>query len=245
VGNFFRSLIAIFSVTLLASCVNAPKRLAFDRDAASSVKTISVLEMRESQIDLRIFNDPAYYFGLIGAGIAEANRAPKANWLRGQVDQAHFDHIGVFRDRLDAAMKDRGFALQWNESTSDPANKKISRDQYGLRKHYMPTTQADGQLDVNFSFIGYAAGGTGDNTPYFPTVVVSARLLDASGQHVLFEDILIYNNIFPGLESARSIKPDDTYRYPAFDDLKAAGPTVIDGLKLAFQTTADELAKQF
>lgn len=47
------------------------------------------------------------------------------------------------------------------------------------------------------------------------------------------------------LESAKSIKPNDTYRYPAFDDLKAAGPIMIDSLRLAFQATADELAKQF
>lgn len=142
-------------------------------------------------------------------------------------------------------MRERGYSLVWEDEVVESKEKRVRRSAEGFRKSYTTVAQADAQLDLNFGFLGYASAGSGKSAPYRPTVVVSARLMDASGKMVLFEDRLIYNNVFPGNDIGITLEPDDRYRYPDFDDLKAAGSATVEGLRLAFKATADELAQQF
>ncbi len=226
--------------------MTAPKHLSYNKDANSSVKRVAVLSMRHSDIDLLIVNNPGYSFGLIGLAVAEANRAPKRHWLQDEVAKDHFDYVAEFKTELTQAMAARGYELRW----ADPAQmadgaKDIARENFGLRKTYSPVADADAILDVDFGFVGYAAAGSSDNAPYRPTVVVSARLLGADGKHVLFEDFIVYNSVFPILKEPITIEPDGHYVYPEFNALQSAGPQAVQGLQIAFRSTADELAKQF
>lgn len=234
--------IVVFTL-LLSGCVSGPKHRAYDRVSAASLKSIEVLPMRKSEIELFIVNNPGYSFGLIGVAIAEANRAPKSRWLKSEVSKAGFDPTTTFTTALDTAMRAEGYELAWSEPRMEPGKPTVKRDNLGLRKSYSASTR-DAILDVNFGFNGYASAGSSDKAPYRPTVVVSARLLSADGKRVLFEDHIIYNSVFPHLRDAITINPDDRYRYPDFDDLEAAGATAVEGLAPAFTAVAEELAKQ-
>ena len=230
----------------LAGCVTAPKHLAFNREADSGAKRVVVLTMRHSDIDLFIVNNPALNFGLIGLAIEEANRQPKAHWLKDQVIKDHFDYLGEFRSALTAAMAAKGYELRWSDPMQQPEKAKdVPRENYGLRKSYPAIADADAQLDVNFGFIGYAAAGSSSDAPYRPTVVLTARMVSADGKRVLFEDLIEYNPVFPNQSSPITIEPDDRYRYPEFNALQAAGSEAVKGLHEAFDKTAEELAKQF
>ncbi len=180
---------------------------------------------------------------MIGIAIAEANRSPKSKWLKSQVATAGLDPVEVFKSAFDVAMRENGYALVWSEPVMEGDNASTRRDIAGLRKAYIASSH-DAQLDVNFGFIGYAAAGSGDGAPYRPTAVLSVRLLSADGRDVLFEDQIIYNSVFPGRPKAITLNPDPRYRYPDFDDLKAAGPTAVEGLPPAFTAVALELARQ-
>lgn len=228
---------------LMAGCVSGPRQRAFDKTAGMAIKSIEVLPMRHSEIDLFIFNNPGYRFGLIGLAIAEANRAPKSRWLRNEVSKAGFDPVATFDSAFEDAMRNADYELVWNPRPMEDAKSATRRDNSGLRRSY-GASSSDAQLDINFGFIGYAAAGSGDGAPYRPTVVLNARLLDASGKRVLFEDQIIYNAVMPGKSKAITINPDNRYRYPDFDDLEAAGPVAIEGLTPAFSATAQELARQ-
>jgi len=184
-----------------------------------------VLTMRESEIDLLILNNPGYSFGLIGVAIAEANRIPKRNKLRDYAQQAGFDHVRVFREHLTTALAERGYQLRW----SDPV--------MAIGK------KGDAALDVNFGFFGYAAAGSSDHAPYRPAGVISARLVSRDGRTTLLSDQVVYNNVF-NAPKAITIDPDDTYVYPDFDDLDAAGVEAISGLEFAARALADQLARQ-
>ena len=237
---------AVALLFALTGCVTAPKHLAYNRDTAAPIKRVVVLQMRHSDVDLFIVNNPGYSFGLIGVAIAEANRAPKAHWLHDEIGRDHFDHIGEFRHALDAAMTARGYELTWPEPIQvAEGTKDVARESYGLRKTYAAVAGIDAQLDIDFGFIGYAAAGSGDSAPYRPTVVLSARLVGPDGKRVLFEDFIVYNNVFPGLQDPITIEPDDRYVYPEFNALHDAGPTAIEGLREAFRASADQLARQF
>ncbi len=204
-----------------------------------------MLPFAKSEIDLLIVNNPGYNLGLIGAGIAEAHRLPKRNWLRRQVASDGFDHLEVFRARFTEAMQARGYRLQWPEPLVVVKNVKVPRATLGLRKSYRPVS-SDAQMDIGFGFIGYAAAGTQDSAPYRPTVVAAAKLISADGKNPLFTEVVNYNEVFGFYEGkAIVLQPDDAFRYPDFDDLEAAGPTAVSGLKAAFEATADKLAEQF
>lgn len=233
----------VFFCLVLAGCVSTPKQRAYDRAANVQVKSIEVLPMRHGEIDLLIVNNPGYSFGLIGLAIAEANRAPKAKWLKAVVANAGFDHVVRFQAALDNAMSEHDYKLAWSDPPMHDARAKTKRDMWGMHKSYRSTAH-DALLDVSFGFVGYAAAGSGKNAPYRPTVVLTARLIDASGRIVLFEDQILYNSVFPGRDNAITLNPDDRYRYPDFDDLEAAGPDTVLGLDIAFAAVAQELAKQ-
>jgi hypothetical protein len=239
-------LAALCVLLLLGGCVTAPKHLAYNHDEAGANKRIVVLTMRHSDINLMIVNNPGYSFGLIGLAVAEANRAPKLHWLQDQVRHDQFDHVAEFREAFSAAMAERGYELRWSDPVQQPEDAKdVPREGFGLRKAYVARTDADAQLDVDFGFVGYAAAGSGDSAPYRPTVVISARMVDAAGKRVLFEDFIVYNSVFPFLDKPITIEPDEHYRYPEFNALHDAGPEVTKGLQIAFRAAAAELAKQF
>lgn len=241
-----RTLCAALFLFALAGCVSAPKHLAFNREADSGAKRVVVLTMRHSDIDLFIVNNPALNFGLIGLAIEEANRQPKAHWLKDEVTKSRFDYLGEFRSALTEAMAAKGYELRWSDPVQLPEKAKdVARENYGLRKTYASVIDADAQLDINFGFIGYAAAGSSSDAPYRPTVVLSARMVSADGKRVLFEDLIEYNPVFPNQSSPITIEPDDQYRYPEFNALQAAGPQAVKGLQVAFNRTAAELAKQF
>ncbi len=243
--QFARWVAVIVLCMLTAACASGPKRQAFNAQASGAPRTVQVLPMRYSQIDLLIVNNPGYSFGLIGVAIAEGNRKPKAKWLRSQVRERDFDHLQVFRDALDQALGERGYAVRFSDPMAEAKDATTKRTPWGFRKRYEPASApVDALLDVNFGFIGYAAAGSGDGSPYRPTVLLTARLLSADGKRVLFEDQIMYNPVFSGIDEAITLNADERYRYPDFDDLEAAGPVVVDGLDLAFRAVAAELARQ-
>jgi hypothetical protein len=233
------------AASLLSGCVTTPDQQAFNREAAPSLETIQVLPMRESEIDLFILNNPGYQFGLVGVAIAEANRIPKRNAMREAAQAQDFDHVAVFRERLTRAFAERGYTLRWPDPVMEgDGGPKARRTAYGLHKAYAPAAAGvDAQLDVSFGYVGFAAAGTGKGAPYRPTAVISARLVDPAGREVWFSDFIVYNNVF-NQQKAITLDPSDRYVYPDYDDLEAAWPEAIQGLREAVETVADELARQ-
>lgn len=232
-------------VLALSGCASAIKKQAYNREANAAIKRIEVLPMRPSEIRLFIVNNPGYSFGLVGALVAEANLAPKNDWLREQVRGAEFDHVAVFRERLTQALGAKGYELTWPAAPVEASGAASPRDMRGLRKSYSATARADAQLDVAFGFIGYAAAGSGDGSPYRPTVVLTARGMSADGKTVLFADHILYNAVFPGVGNGITLNADPRYAYPEFNALRAAGGQAVEGLRTAFEASADELARQF
>lgn len=236
-----RALVLGISFLSLAACISVPKQQAYNREMHSSVKRIQILPMAPKPVELFIFNNPGYSFGLIGAAIAEANRNSKENWVQKTVSEAGFSHSALFRERFSAAMLERGYELVWPDTASDTG--KVKRDLFGLRKKYSAVSGADAQLDLGLTFVGFAAAGSGDGQPYRPTMNMSVRLLTADGKTVLFSDMVLYHNVTNN-KTAIILEPDPRYAYPDFDDLEAAGASTIEGLRLAVEETARAVANQ-
>ncbi len=231
------------TVLLASGCKTLPQQ-SFNREANASIKQIKVLSIRKQDLRLFVLNHPGYNFGLIGMLVTEANRAGKENWLQDTATASGFDHYALFRTALDAAMAEKGYELQWHEPMLDEGGRRIKRssDTGGLRVHY-PKVEADAQLDISLSYVGYAAAGTGAGEPYRPTVEMMVRLMDSTGKEVLFVDQIVYHNV-SGSTRAIVLEPHPDYAYPKFDDLESAGETVVEGLRIAVDEIARALAEQ-
>ncbi|QBB69150.1 hypothetical protein ELE36_01450 [Pseudolysobacter antarcticus] len=245
IAGFMRAGCLLALVSMLAACVSAPPKQAYNREANTTIKRIDILPMPNSEVGLDILNNPGYSFGLIGLAIAEANMAPKRNWIEAQVRQGNFDHVAIFRERLTQAMAAKGYELVWPTSILEDAKKPASRDKWGYRQSYAADANAEAQLDLAIRYVGYASAGSSDSAPYRPTVALSAKLVSRDGKTALMVDQIIYNPVFPNSQSAITINADPAYTYPEFNALQASGAKALDGLRKALESTADELAKQY
>lgn len=240
--GFFRGPVAaVLMLLALTGCVSMPKQQAFNRDTHGSVKTIAVLETHRTNASVFMLHHPGTSFGLIGGLIAAGDQASKEKKFHATMEAAGFEPLAYFRERLDAHMSERGYTLVWPAAQVDA--KKTPRAAFGLRKSYATVQGADAQLDVNFGFVGYAAAGAGDGSPYRPTATIGARLVSPDGKQNYYTDYFAYNNVF-NLAEAVVLNADQQYSYPGFDDLHAAGPKSVDGLKTAIDSVAAELARQ-
>lgn len=236
-----RGLVAASMLFALTACVSMPAQQAYNREAHATVKKVAVLETHPTRTSVWMMNHPGASFGLIGGLVAAADQASKEKRFHEVQAAAGFDALAYFKERLDAKMSEKGYTLVWPESQVEKG--KVSRGSFGLRKAYGKVQDADAMLDVNFGFVGYAAAGAGDGAPYRPTVTIGARLLSPDGTQNFYTDYFAYNNIF-NLQNAVTLEAAPTYAYPDFDALHAAGPTSIEGLKLAIDAVASELARQ-
>jgi len=240
------AVLLLLSLALVTGCASTPKSRPFNAAANAELKHIESLPMRKSELDVLIVNNPGYSFGLIGVLVAESHLAPRRAWLKGQVEATGFDHVETFRVALTEAMARHGYSLSWPQGAVESPRPKVARSMWGVRKSYPDPSDAQAQalLDVNFGFVGFASAGSGDGSPYRPTVVLTARLMDANGKSELFQEVIAHNAVFPGLKDQIVINPDPEHAYPDFDALKQAGPDAIDGLRAAFELVAARLAEQ-
>lgn len=225
----------------LTGCVSMPKQQAFNRDTHVNLKTIAVLETHQTNTGVFMLHHPGASFGLIGGLIAAGDQASKEKKFRATMSQVGFEPLVYFKERLTAHMSERGYTLVWPQSQVETS--KVARGSFGLRKNYANAQGTDAQLDVNFGFVGYAAAGASAGSPYRPTVTVGVRLVSADGQQNFYTDYIAYNNLF-NLQNAVAVNVDQQYSYPDFDDLHAAGPVAVEGLKAAIDSVASEVARQ-
>lgn len=235
----------LLSLTLLGGCVSTPKSRPFNAAAHAELKHVEVLPMRPTALDVYIVNNPGMSFGLIGGLIAEGHLATRRSWLKEQVEAKQFNHVETFRSAFAEAMEREGYTVSWPNGDVEVAKPKIPRNMWGIRKSYPAPSEPAAQalLDVNFGFVGLASAGSSDGAPYRPTVILTARLMDASGKTELFQEVITHNNVFPNTGDTVQVSPDPTHAYPDFDALKAAGTAPVDGLEQAFRRVAERLAQ--
>lgn len=239
--SFLKHAALVCVALLLNACVSVPQK-AFNK-GATDIRTIEVLPMAHTEAQVS-YPHPGLNFGLIGGAIAIAELNAKGNKLGAQLTAADFDHYQAFKAAFDAAMTERGYTLNWSDPVSAGPKEKAKRGNWRLRKSMPATDRADAVLDVNLVFYGYAASGAGKDSPYRPTISMSAQMFDATGKKKLFSDIVTYHNFSPALDKAISVEPDPAYAYPKFDDVEAAGAKVAEGLDAAIRASARAMAEQ-
>ncbi|MGH2507929.1 MAG: hypothetical protein ACRETC_04100 [Gammaproteobacteria bacterium] len=216
----------------LAGCASF-KTVPFGGPAKQQVRTVGLVTVNTPPgLTVSVRAPTAANFGLIG-GIIEASEIDKKS--KAFTDAAESMNFSVQKQlttQLKADLEAEGYKVN---------SVAVERKGDSFLENYPAPGGNDAFLDVvvHKQEAGYRAAG--DSTNYYPYLFVTARLVSASSNKLLYADQIVYNPINPP-PNARTIAPDSKYGYPDFDHLMAKPKQSVEGLKEAVDRVAQAIA---
>lgn len=228
--------VLVGTALLLSACATQPE-IPFDKSTAGNIKTIGIVTVSmPDQPSVRLASDIGQSFGLVGALIDAGMETSRNSQFWTEIDGAHNPPPALFATDLAAALREHGYDVK----TID-----VPKRDSGFLKTYPPApdAQPDAYLDVTFIGIGYGymAAGIGSSTPYRPFAYVNCRLVRASDQQVLMQDLVFYNPV-NGTNKIVTVAADPAYTFSDFDALHADPKKARDGMDDALHQTAEAIA---
>lgn len=228
---------AIFAACfLLAACASQPI-IPFDKSTAGTIKTIGVVTPNmPEQPSVWLASDIGQSFGLVGALIDAGLENKRGSDFWKEIDGANRPPRTSFNTALSDALTAQGYTVK-------AIDVKRSTD---FLKTYPKDQGVDAYLDISFVLrgYGYVAAGMHDATPYRPFAYVNCRLVRASDNAVLMQDVVVYNYVLPSgiITPGVSLSPDPAYNFVDFDALKANPPEATKGLHDSLKQVANAIA---
>lgn len=226
-------LVATALLLLLGGCAQPPKKQAFNRAMAATIKTM-VIAQRPNQTEymVDIVAHPGQSFGLVGGLIEGIDGLAKTNRLTAVINPGETRLQDRFSAKLSERLAAAGYATRLVVLPSiPPKNDEL------LAK---VKAQADGDVVLAIAMYGrYVAAGI--TSLYLPEVRVSVRLLDLASGAVLYEESIHYGTAMPQSESLL-LPSDPQYRFATFDALVADGAKAREGLLAGLDLLAAQVA---
>lgn len=177
------SMMLLASALLVTGCATKFEKQAFNSEAATHIKKITVTQLADlEEYPVIVVNHPGNSFGLVGAVIVAADRAGKTKKLNEALDPTKAKIVSTFYDKAFPALKNIGYdviavPIKLNEKTSD------------IKTMTQKSQGQDASLFINFG-AAYLAAGT--STDYYPSVALTAELTDTKTQAVLYRESYQY-----------------------------------------------------
>lgn len=226
--------LAVLGLVLLLGACAVPV-IPYDR-GATPVKTLAVLTpgWPTSGPTALLATSPAQSFGLVGALVGAAIQANLDSKFRDSIAGQNFDGQELFRTRMLAALKARGYEVV---EASARADRTDFTDGYG---NLAADAHPDAYLDCIVARFGYVAAGVSNAAPYRPFLGLRCRMTQAGGTTVLMRDTIVYN---PLVNSAGfvGISPDPAYVFVTSDLLFADPVLAVKGMQDAIDKVTDAL----
>lgn len=218
--GLIRSLGALAIVAALVGCAQAPKKQAFNREAAGHVKTVVITQTpNQDSYEAAILGHPGMSFGLIGGLVAAADMQAKTNKLTAAISPTETRLQDRFSTKLSEGLAKAGYTANVVALPKD-----TKEDQW------LPLAKAkasgDAFLTVNLTG-GYWAAGP--STDYFPRVLATVRTFDSASGGVLYEDTFSYGYAMPQAMTIH-LASDPTYRFANIDSLTGNPVKTREGL---------------
>jgi hypothetical protein len=172
---------------LLTGCATKFEKQAFNSEAATGIKKITVTKW-DDQDEYRaaILNHPGGSFGLIGLVVVLADTASKTKKLTDALDLKTTKTTTAFYEQALPALNQLGY-----EVIAVPAKRGDKPDEVKARVSKAQGQDASLVLGIDASYL--AAGAS---TGYFPSVSMSAELIDAKSQAILYRESYNYGYNF-------------------------------------------------
>lgn len=212
---------AIAALAVLAGCAQAPKKQAFNKEAAGRIKVLAIAQaQREETYEAVVLGHPGMMFGVVGALVAEAKEQAKSRRLTKALNPAHTRLQETLSRKLGTRLAGAGYDTR---IVALPADTGEDATIDVLKKH---AGNADAVLALSVTGSYLAAGPRAD---YFPSVVVKVRNVDVKTGKTLYEDTFTYGYSFPKMQTVH-FGADDRYRFADIDKLLAEPATTREGL---------------
>lgn len=226
-------LLAAATITLLAGCATP-----LDREAARSIHTVALLPPDDPAVGVNPVNNiagvPGPMAGLVGALLAPGGGAEQSEAVDRQFKQRNL-HVGwEFTDQIEAALRSNGYRVVRVEG--------IRRDDKGhlLDSYEQLKVDTDAILDVSVPVAGFYDKPL---APYYPNLVLHARLVDAKSKRELFSDRFVYGGI-TSLYPERVVEAESKYSFWDRDDIAKSPEKAEEGMRVGIASLVELLRKK-
>lgn len=225
-----RKLFVIAAAMAVTACASPYIATPYDRPTANVTRIALVDDSLEPKAMAYEVASTGGNFGLIGAlidaGIQESRKAA----VNEALDSVQFDAEAVLERRVASTLTAQGYTV---EALSGDRAKRDFRVSY-------PTANSDAHLDIVVMNYGYMASGAGQ--PFRPTVYAKVRLMRASDNAMLMENMILYNPIAP-TEGVITLAPNPEYAFRNREGLLEDPTRLAAGLEDALVKVADTAAQ--
>jgi hypothetical protein len=223
---------------MLSACGTLPAQ-NFEHSARASIKRVALVPVGTPEhAQVRIMNPIGAGFGVVG-NLVESRRAAGATQeMESTLAAAHFDFRQSLTNAIAMAVSKVGFTLN-KDTTARPAKE---RGRF-LTKYAAPAKKIDAYLDVYATYVGFEAPQS--SVAYKPRLEISARLVSAKDNTILFQDRIVYGCVENTDEDVVMVRADDNLGFKTRAAFSADPNRTARALQSAIDATAWELAKQF
>lgn len=228
---------ALVLMWTLAACESLPTH-TFDHSVRASIKRIEVVAMGTPEhVQARIMNPIGAGFGLVGNFVESQRAAGASQVVESVLAEAHYDFRTSLYNSVAQAVSKVGFTI------NRPTGPRPDKDRSRFLAKYPRDKKVDAYLDIYATYVGFEAPQS--STAYRPRLELSARLVSARDNSILFQDRIIYGCIENTDEEAVLIRADDRFSFRNRGAFQADRSKTVRALQSAIDATAWELAKQF
>jgi hypothetical protein len=221
----------------LAACGALPAQ-NFDHSTRATVKRIDIVPIGTPEHpQVRIMNPIGAGFGLVGNFVENRRAAWASEAMEHTLAAANFDFRASLANAITRAVSKVGFTI--TRLTGARPDKESSR----FLTKYPREKKVDAYLDVYATYVGFEAPQS--STAFRPRLELSARLVSAKDNQILFQDRIVYGCVENTDEEAVLVRADDKLSFKNRTALQADPNKTARALQSAIDTTAWELAKQF
>ena len=213
-------LLAAICLSLVLTACATPEKQAFNRSVNKSIRSITILEPTPSEgFGVNVQNHPALGFGLIGATIYATEMSTKSRSFDEAMKPLNWSLTDEFVKQLESELRAAGYQVK--RAKFDRERMRLIKEYKELRDNQAikPLLDTDAWLDVQTRDPLYVASSP--SADYIPSIGLSARLVSALDQSLLYREDFFYGYSFAaGKLEPVVIASDPKYRYTNTDALK-------------------------
>jgi hypothetical protein len=229
----YAAIAALFA--LLGGCASLPPRVALDRAASPSIKTIAILEPAIPKRPLAPMGGSVMAVPLFGAvgGLAYASAQISRGEQYGEaLEQKQFSLRNLFVQRLTTALQAKGYAVSLLP---------VGRRGNGVASRYPSASESgvDAYLDLSVSAYGYFGSPTVGSVR--PLMAMRCKLVKAIDSTTLMRDTITYGAIREST-NLTLIVPPGAYAFESFADIMANLDKSIQGLDEGVTLSVNNIA---
>ena len=228
----FKKLLAVVAALTVTACASPYVATPYDRAAAN----VQGIALADDSLAPRVMAyevaSAGSNFGLIGALVDAGIQASRQDAVNTALAGIGFDPETRLEARIQDALQGQGYRVALLEG---------EREKRDFRETY-PAAPAgmDAYLDLAVTQYGYMSAGAGQ--PFRPTVYAKVRLIRASDNAELMENMILYNPIMP-TEGVITLSPDPAYVFRNREELLADPTRLAAGIEVALDEVADTAAR--